>query len=110
MHNTDLFKNKKKELVNGYAETKFVKSYVFFPKNVNECIEIIENCKKKNLKICSRGSGLSYGDIITNNENVLLDFTLMNKIISWNNESGIIILQPGLIHMMGGIRNLFLFL
>jgi len=95
MHNTDLFKNKKKELVNGYAETKFVKSYVFFPKNVNECIEIIENCKKKNLKICCRGSGLSYGDIITNNENVLLDFTLMNKIISWNNESGIIRLQPG---------------
>ena len=34
MHNTDLFKNKKKELVNGYAETKFVKSYVFFASEV----------------------------------------------------------------------------
>ena len=91
----DLFENKQIEFVKGYAETKSVQSYVFFPRNIEECVNIIESCKIKGLKICSRGSGLSYGDIITNKDNVIVDLTLINKVLSWNDETGIMIVQPG---------------
>ena len=44
MFNQDLFKNKQMEFVKGYAETKSVKSYVFLPRNIDECINLLENC------------------------------------------------------------------
>ena len=95
MTNIDFFQKKNLQLVRGYAETKFVKSYVFYPKDFDECSRILKDSLKKGLQICCRGSGLSYADIITHSDNVILDLTLMNKILSWNNKTGIMTVQPG---------------
>ena len=71
----DLFNNKKMEFVTGYAETKSVKSYVFMPKNIDECLNLLDKCKIRGLEICSRGGGLSYGDIITNKDIFIFKYT-----------------------------------
>ncbi|HEV3311392.1 MAG TPA: FAD-binding oxidoreductase, partial [Chloroflexota bacterium] len=45
--------------------------------------------------IMSRGSGFSYGDPALNGGNLVLDLRPMNRVITWDEERGIIDLEPG---------------
>ena len=84
-----------KKKLSGYAETKFVKSYLIYPENILEIKKIFESCISKKLTICFKGSGLSYVDMITNNQNVVVDLSKYNKIISWNKDNGEIVVEAG---------------
>ena len=84
-----------KKYLSGYAETKFVESYLVYPDNLLEIKKIFKSCIKKKMTICFRGAGLSYADMITNKDNVLLDLSKYNKIISWNKISGEIVVESG---------------
>lgn len=83
------------EVVRGYAETRETKSLVAYPTAIEECLELIEVCKKKGLSICPRGNGYTYGDMILNDGQVILDLSHMDHILSWNEDQGVIIVQPG---------------
>ncbi len=86
--------NKNKKL-SGYAETYFSTCIEFKPKNIDDCKKIINYARQNKLTICSKGSGLSYADMITNQNNIVVDYSLMNKINSWNKNTGEIYVEPG---------------
>ncbi len=101
-----------KKTVSGYANTLKVSSFIAEPENTNELINIIEIAKDKNLNICCSGSGLSYADLITNQNNIILKTYKLNKIINYDNLNGYITVQCGVtfnsIYQMTLIDNWYL--
>jgi FAD/FMN-containing dehydrogenase len=79
----------------GYAETRSSKSLVIKPSSLEECKEIINYSNQEDIKICCRGGGYSYGDMILNSEQVILDTSCMNQILDWDSKIGVITAQPG---------------
>lgn len=46
-------------------------------------------------KIVLRGSGMSYGDAAFSNENTVLSTKKYNSILSWDKDTGILVVEPG---------------
>lgn len=65
------------------------------PENVSECREVVAFCRANGLSICPRGGGYSYGDVILNDHNVLLDIRKLDRIVAFDAESGRIVVEPG---------------
>ena len=91
----NLFKNSSYGFQKGYAETQSSKSLVIKPSTIEECKKIINYCNKENIKICCRGGGFTYGDMILNTDELILDTSLMNNILSWKPNIGSISVEPG---------------
>ena len=70
-------------------------SYLYKPENVAEIETVFKYAKQNGLKVTLRGAGRSYNDAALNGAGIVLDFTRMNKIISWNPETGMITAEPG---------------
>ena len=68
---------------------------VTYPKTIEECLEVIKFSKEKKMTICPRGGGFTFGDMILNDGQVILDISQMNDIINWEPQTGKIIVQPG---------------
>ena len=81
--------------VTGYTETLKALSKVIYPRNIKDCMNLINEAKKNGLTICPRGKGYTYGDMIINSNQIIFDTSLMNKIIDWDKRKGIITVQPG---------------
>lgn len=71
------------------------RSLVAYPENEEDCRRVIEFCREKNLSICPRGSGRSYGDAILNDRNVLLDLSRMNRILEFDQQTGLVRVEAG---------------
>jgi FAD/FMN-containing dehydrogenase len=52
-------------------------------------------CRQNRLSVCARGGGFSYGDIILNDRNVLLDTSKMCRILDFDESRGLITVEPG---------------
>ena len=85
--------NKKK--VSGYANTFHVNSYLFEPNNENDIFQIVDIANNKNLNICCSGSGLSYADLITNKDNIIVKTDKLNQILKYDKINGVIRVQSG---------------
>ena len=85
----------KKGKVQAYAETRTTESLVAYPTSIEECLEVLEFSKKNGLSICPRGSGYTYGDMILNDRQIISDTSHMNKVLSWNENTGQIVVQAG---------------
>lgn len=83
------------EKVTAHAETHSTRSLVASPRSVGECKEVIEFAIKRGLSICPRGAGYSYGDVILNDNQIVLNLGGMNRILDWCPESGQIVVEPG---------------
>ena len=83
------------ENVMAHAETHSTRSLVASPNSVDECLGVIDFATRRKLSICPRGAGYSYGDIILNDNQIVLNLRRMNKICSWCPESGRISAEPG---------------
>jgi len=79
----------------GYAETMSSDSLLLKPHTLRECKEIIDFCRKSKIKICLRGGGYSYGDMILLEGEVILDCSALTKIISFDKDQGLISVEPG---------------
>lgn len=60
-----------------------------------ECLQTIRFAQRNGYSICPKGAGSSYGDAILNGDNLLLDTTLMNRIIRLDAASGQVDVEPG---------------
>lgn len=76
----------------GSARTECIVAY---PENRAQCIETVEFCRGNGLTICPRGSGRSYGDAILNDRQLLLDLSLMNRVLSFDPGSGRVTVEAG---------------
>ena len=81
--------------IQGYAETKTAKSLVVYPRSIEDCQKLLEKCEQQGRLICCRGGGYTYGDMILNADQVVLDISQMNQILQWNPTQGTIVVQPG---------------
>ena len=79
----------------GYAETCSSESLLLTPSNVEECKEIVDYCRLSEIKICPKGGGFSYGDMIRHEGQVILDCSSLTKVIDFDKELGLISVEPG---------------
>jgi FAD/FMN-containing dehydrogenase len=83
------------ESLQGWGGAVASQGYVFRPTTFEQLKEAFEVAKQSGRSITVRGAGRSYGDASLGRENVVIDFTRMNRILEWNPESGIITCEPG---------------
>ncbi len=70
-------------------------SSVFRPSLPEQISDIFQTALAAQQNIALRGAGCSYGDASLNAENIILDFTRMNRILAWNPQTGEITVEPG---------------
>ncbi len=83
------------ELLQGWAETHTTKSQVAYPASTDNCLEMIEFGGKNSMFIIPRGGGYTFGDMFLNDGHIVIDTCLMDKIISFDKNTGQIVVQPG---------------
>lgn len=84
--------------VAGWANTHFSHSEVLFPKTVTEIQSVVEQAKQSGKKIIARGAGSSYGDQALNKDNIVLNMREVRKIISWDKEMGVLVVESGIMY------------
>ena len=62
---------------------------VLYPKSADDIVAAFELAREKGLSVHAWGNGRSYGDAALNEGQLLLDYSEMNQILSWDPETGI---------------------
>lgn len=83
-----------KEVVSAFSNTMKAKCRVVRKVDAarvrRELLEV-----EKSQSLCARGSGISYADMILNDQNSILDFSNLDKILEWDPLTGVILLETG---------------
>jgi len=74
-----------------------VNSFYCRPQHIDQVNDCIEYAKKNGLKICPKGSAMSFSDVGLIKDNICLDITGLDKIKNFDIENGIIIAQAGVL-------------
>ncbi len=70
-------------------------SYAYRPTTIDGVREVFEIARARGLSVGLRGAGRSYGDASLLSEEISLDLTRMNRILSWDPQNGVITTEPG---------------
>jgi decaprenylphospho-beta-D-ribofuranose 2-oxidase len=79
----------------GFGFSQSADGYVYQVHSVEKVAEVLALAKAAGRKVVLRGNGRSYGDAALSAENIVLDITKMNEILSWDPVSGIIEAEAG---------------
>jgi len=90
-----MFELNRKELTHGWSNAQYAYSYILHPENSQELKMVFQLAEQRKLSVCPVGSARSYGDEIINEDNIVVDCTRMNKVLSWNPITGIMCVEPG---------------
>jgi decaprenylphospho-beta-D-ribofuranose 2-oxidase len=85
----------KYEQVTAYTESISTHSLSAYPSSLPDCKELISFAKRNGLTICPRGKGYSFADMILNDEHIVSNLIHMNQIIKWDQDTGQIVVEPG---------------
>jgi FAD/FMN-containing dehydrogenase len=69
--------------------------YVYRPSTAEGIHDVLRLARESGRPLIPRGSGFSYGDTALNAENIVLDLTLMNRVLEWDPAAGVISVEPG---------------
>jgi len=83
------------ESVAALIGTQHADCLVARPTNEHQCRETIAFCQRHDLSICARGGAYSYGDVILNDRNLILDTSKFNRILGFDEDTGRITVEPG---------------
>lgn len=83
------------ERVEAWGKASDSISYVYRPSTADALRAIFRRAREAGLSVGFRGGGNSYGDAALNNENILVDFRRMNRILDWDPAAGTIRVEPG---------------
>jgi decaprenylphospho-beta-D-ribofuranose 2-oxidase len=81
--------------ISGFGQSDFADAFIYRPTTVQEIHEIFDLARSSGRKVTLRGSGRSYGDANIGTENLVIDITRMNRILSWDKDTGIIDCEAG---------------
>jgi len=70
-------------------------AYVFKPTRSEEIVQALELANKAGLTITARGAGRSYNDASLNGGGIVLDMSMMNRIVKWDPATGCVTAEPG---------------
>ena len=68
---------------------------IFEVHNKEDVLNALAKAKAAGVSLGLRGGGNSYGDAPLNSEEAVLDFSTMNRILSWDAATGITTVEPG---------------
>lgn len=83
------------EKVMPWGKASMTMGWVFRPTGSADLADIFALARREGLSIGLRGGGNSYGDAACNEGNIVLDLTRMRRILQWDNETGIVTVEPG---------------
>ena len=81
--------------VEGWGMSSFGLSYLYRPTSSDGVEEVFDVAAKAGRSVGLRGTGNSYGDAAQNDENVVMDLSRMDRVLSWDAEAGVIEAEPG---------------
>jgi FAD/FMN-containing dehydrogenase len=70
-------------------------AYVFRPSRVEQVEALFEQARQRGTPVTFRGSGRSYGDASLNAGGMVIDTRRLDRVLEWNPDSGVIIVEPG---------------
>lgn len=83
-----------KTLLKGFGGALTAYGRVVQPRSVDEIRSWLAYAREHGLHVTQRGAGQSYGDANIGDE-LVLDFSRMNKILSFDRETGVLVAEPG---------------
>ncbi len=83
------------EWVGGWGEVLGGAGYVFRPSTLEGVREVFGEAEARGVPVALRGAGCSYGDAALRAESVVLDLSRMDRILSWDSETGVVDVEPG---------------
>jgi len=83
------------ELVEGWGMCVGAPSRVLRPRSVEELAAAFGIARRDGVCLGLRGTGNSYGDASVNALGHVLDSSRMNRILDWNPQTGVAVLEPG---------------
>jgi FAD/FMN-containing dehydrogenase len=83
------------EFVEGWGMTSGAHSRVLRPRSVEEVARCLELARREGLRLGLRGTGNSYGDASVNGRGHVLDISRLDRLLSFDPESGIVEAQAG---------------
>ena len=79
----------------GFGMSVGGRAKVMRPTSAEQLVDVFDATQRGGSSIALRGAGCSYGDASTNNNGRVLDMTAMNRILSFDAQTGIAICEPG---------------
>lgn len=79
----------------GFGGSTRAEGYLFRPANAEELWKVFELARASGHQVSLRGAGKSYGDASYGTECLVVDFHRFNRILSWDNQAGVIEVEPG---------------
>ncbi|MCB9766277.1 MAG: FAD-binding oxidoreductase [Alphaproteobacteria bacterium] len=85
-----------RRVFDGFGASQRSVSTFVTPRDPEELAAVFRRASEEGVRVAMRGSGRSYGDAALNGGQLIVDMRLMNQILSWDPETGIIETRPGL--------------
>ena len=79
-----------REEVSSWGMVLSARSEVRRPRDVTELAGVLEEARRSGRQVGLRGSGLSYGDAALATDALLLESGAMNRLLSWDAETGVL--------------------
>ena len=83
------------EFVEGWGMSTGARSRVWRPRSADEVAAALGAARARGASVALRGSGCSYGDASINGEGDVLDVTRMNRVLSFDEETGVADCEAG---------------
>jgi len=81
--------------LSGFGASTSSEAYVFQPESTEEIVSAFDRAKRSGFQVVLRGAGRSYGDASVGAECLALDFSKFNSILSWDSQTGVVEVEPG---------------
>jgi FAD/FMN-containing dehydrogenase len=82
-------------LLENFGHSLRAPAYVQHPESVEEIASALQLARRTGLTVTVRGAGRSYNDAALNGGGIVLDLSRMDRILSYDAQSGLITVQPG---------------
>jgi decaprenylphospho-beta-D-ribofuranose 2-oxidase len=83
------------EFIEGWGMTSGAHSRVLRPGSVEDVARCLEQVRREGLRLGLRGTGNSYGDASVNGRGHVLDISRLDRVLSFDRESGVVEAQAG---------------
>jgi FAD/FMN-containing dehydrogenase len=83
------------EYVEGWGMAVGAHGRVLRPRSVEEVLACFDTARREGTTLGLRGTGCSYGDASVNAAGHALDFTAMNRVLSFDASTGVAVVEPG---------------
>jgi len=87
--------NDRLEWVQGWGMAIGAAGYVYRPSTVAQARAVMGEAREQDVPVTLRGAGCSYGDAALRAEAAIMDLGRMRRILSWDPQSGIVEVEPG---------------